>query len=318
MRIVNRTALRAVVLLVAFACLAISLPAYAREALDTSRSCSLAITYAVEGTRVEGVTTRLYHVADLAADGASFEVLPDFAGSGVSLDTTQSNQSWATGARALAGYVAASGIAPSAQVESDASGVATASPLPCGLYLVVFSDTVFNGWLYTFQPSLVTLPQGSDGGWVYEASLTVKPERSPQPTGEEVEHKVVKHWVDDGSGSTRPQSITVAIIKDGVVQSEQVLGPHNDWSYSWTAPDDGSVWSVAELDVPKGYTVGSSGNSIEFIVTNTYRKPPAPPNEKPPRTGDAISWVLPGTLALVGVVCLGASLAARARRRHDG
>lgn len=318
MRIVNRTALRIAALLVAFACLAMSLPAYAQTALDTSQSCGLAITYVVEGTYVEGVATRLYRVADLAADGDSFEVLPEFAGSGVSLDTAQSNQSWAAGARALAGYAAASGIEPSAQVESDASGVATAPLLPCGLYLVVFSDTVFNGWSYAFQPSLVTLPQRGDGGWEYEVSLTTKPERSPQPTGEEVEHRVVKHWVDDGSGSTRPQSITVAIIKDGVVQSEQILGPHNDWSYSWTAPDDGSVWSVAELDVPKGYTVGSSGNGVEFIVTNTYRKPPTPPSEKPPITGDAASWVLPGVLALGGVACLGVSLAARARGRHDG
>ena len=53
------------------------------------------------------------------------------------------------------------------------------------------------------------------------------------------------------------------------------LLPTNNWAYSWTAQDDGSIWTVTEPKIPSGYTkvgITQSSNSTAhtrlFTITN--------------------------------------------------
>ena len=65
-----------------------------------------------------------------------------------------------------------------------------------------------------------------------------------------------------------------------------VLSEENHWAYSWSAEDDGAVWSVAEPNVPQGYTVTVAMKGSSFVLTNT-RTPDQPddPGDSP-QTGD--------------------------------
>lgn len=79
---------------------------------------------------------------------------------------------------------------------------------------------------------------------------------------------VTKKWANDDP-ATRPESITVQLLWDGEVEKEAVLSAENNWKASWSVTKLGK-WSVAEVDVPDGYTseVKKAGN--RFTITNTY------------------------------------------------
>ena len=136
----------------------------------------------------------------------------------------------------------------------------------------------------------------------------------------------MKHWVDTASGTSRPTSIKVAIIHDGKTQSVQTLDSSNDWCYRWNADDDGSTWTVSEVDVPQGYTVSlsssSGGNQTAFVLTNKSGNviPHSQTSQHSgtiPKTGDYAPWVLVAVLALVGSIAIVASMLMHARNRKD-
>ena len=59
------------------------------------------------------------------------------------------------------------------------------------------------------------------------------------------------------------------------------LSSENNWSYSWTVPDDGAVWQIVERNVPEDYSVTIERKGNTFIAVNAYDG-----EEPPPETGD--------------------------------
>lgn len=71
------------------------------------------------------------------------------------------------------------------------------------------------------------------------------------PAKGEVTYKAVKAWRD--GGQDRPVSVSVEVRRDGQLQQAVTLSAENNWMYTWRAVDDGSVWTVNEVNVPVGY-----------------------------------------------------------------
>ena len=290
------------------------------ERVDATRINDLTITYALDGKATPGVEVRLYRVAAVAAQDGTTEELyvlaPDFADAGVSVDTNQTDAQWAQGANALAGYVANKGLKPAASATSDKDGHVAFSGLESGLYLVVSDFVKLGADTYQILPTLCALPSLDGGAWSYSTTLVPKFQKAPHVTS----YSVVKHWADDASGTTRPTSVKVAIIHDGQTQSVQTLDASNDWCYRWEADDDGSSWTVSEVDVPSGYTVSMSTSEGEgeasFVLTNSAG-PSNPPRRPVPTTGDDTSWSGIALVALVGVLALGGSVALRSRKSRS-
>ena len=174
---------------------------------------------------------------------------------------------------------------------------------------------IWDGMRYDPVPFLLTVPsQDAEGAWNYQTEADVKYETSVPEKGE-TEYKVVKYWVGDGSGIARPVRITVDILKDGVLFDTQTLTAENNWSYSWTAEDNGSVWQVVEREIPEHYTVKVEKNKTMFLLTNTYT---GDTPEEVPKTGDSSVPLLPVTLlSLSGMVLILTGLAVRGRREKD-
>ena len=107
------------------------------------------------------------------------------------------------------------------------------------------------------------------------------------PAKGEVTYKVVKAWRDGGRG--RPVSVSVEVRRDGQLQQSVTLSAENNWMYTWKAVDDGSVWTVNEVNVPEGYTVGIQRSGDTFSITNT--KPETPAGNHP-QTGDTTNMTL--------------------------
>ena len=215
----------------------------------------------------------------------------------------------------LAAYAAADGIEPDYSGRTDENGQVVFEGLTKGLYLIIGESVIWDGMRYDPVPFLLTVPsQDAEGTWNYQTEADVKYETSV-PEKEETEYKVVKYWAGDGSGNARPVQITVDILRDGVLYDTQTLNAENNWSYSWTAEDNGSVWQVVEREIPEHYTVKVEKNKTMFLLTNTYA---GDTPEEVPKTGDSSVPLLPVTLlSLSGMVLILAGLAVRGRREKD-
>ena len=115
---------------------------------------------------------------------------------------------------------------------------------------------------------------------------TPTPTPTKKPTTATISFSVVKKWQTASGGTlsnsqTGVSSLTVDIYRKypGATSYTKVdsieLLPSNNWTHSWTAPDDGSTWTVTEPKIPTGYTkVGitqTSNNTAHtklFTITN--------------------------------------------------
>ena len=215
----------------------------------------------------------------------------------------------------LEAYAAADGIEPDYSGRTDENGQVVFEGLTKGLYLIIGESVIQDGMRYDPVPFLLTVPsQDAEGTWNYQTEADVKYETSV-PEKEETEYKVVKYWAGDGSGNARPVQITVDILRDGVLYDTQTLNAENNWSYSWTAEDNGSVWQVVEREIPDDYTVKVERNKTAFMLTNTYT---GDLPEDVPKTGDAFSpLLLVSILSLSGMVLILIGLMIRSRREKD-
>lgn len=101
-------------------------------------------------------------------------------------------------------------------------------------------------------------------------STPPKDEPKDEPVEEEPETSdiyVTKVWEDDGVG--RPGSVTLNLLKNGVVFDTVTISESTGWAYAWTELEDGYNWTVEEANVPEGYEVSYSMNGDQLTITNS-------------------------------------------------
>ena len=303
--------------------------AFAAGPIDTDRDVTLAIEYKHEGAPVSDVTFDLYYAASVDAY-AEFTLAGDFRDYPVEVNGLTTD-AWKTLAETLAVYADRDGLKPMDSGKTNAQGILSfpsqQSSLKPGLYLVVGRKLVRNGYTYTTEPFLVSLPnldQKSDT-WTYDVIAVPKhtqTENPPTPSDETVERRVLKVWKDDIQQS-RPTEVVIQLLRDGAVYDTVTLNAANNWRHTWGElpkyNNDGSkiVWSVVEKEL-ENYTVLITQNGITFVVTNTGEhpeNPPEHPDDKLPQTG-VLWWPVP-VLAAVGLVFLIAGALSRKKNGHE-
>ena len=270
-------------LLLCMICVFMLLPVqvFAAGAIDTDRDVSLTIQYAHNKTPVSGVQFDLYRVADVD-EYAEFTLTGDFKKYPVQVNGLTA-ETWKTLAETLSAYADRDKLTPLDSGKTDAKGMLTfpnqKSSLKPGLYLVAGRQLVQNGYTYTTEPFLVSLPNLDTKSdiWTYDVTVTPKHTRTenpPTPDDRTIERKVLKVWKDDVEQS-RPKEVIVQLLKDGAVYDTVTLNAANNWRYTWEKlPEynkDGSkvVWSIVEKEL-EDYTVLITRDGITFTVTNTY------------------------------------------------
>ena len=89
----------------------------------------------------------------------------------------------------------------------------------------------------------------------------------PGPDPSTVDVTVKKEWkLDDGG--TRPDSVTVELLKDGEVDKTVTLNEANGWSYTWSDLSADYTWTVQEVNVPEGFTSTITQAGNVFVITN--------------------------------------------------
>lgn len=247
-------------------------------AVDTERQCSITVHYTKDGVAFPGLEISIYRVASASSDG-TFQLTAPFSGYPVRIHGISSQIEWDNTASTLLSYIAIDNIPAERTVTTGYNGTAVFSNLKTGLYLVKGVTGENNSGIYTFKDFFLYLPTpNSDGTHTYDV------EAIPKCVGvtPKTEYTVTKLWKDTGYTDKRPASVTVEILKDGVIQETVVLNADNNWTYTWYVPDGQGDWTVVEKYTPDGYTVTIAEKDTTFTITNTYKTPPT----DVPKTGD--------------------------------
>ncbi len=257
--------------------------AFARNAIDLERNdCSLSITYPRPN-----IAFRLYYAAEVSKYG-EFKAADDFAKYKVSFNGLDAS-GWKSLAATLDGYVKRDKLQPVETKSTDKNGQLTFSGKKVGLYLVSWDKHTAGGYTYTPQPFLISLPETDvNDNWMYNVSAEPKYDKKRTThdgpgNPDTVNRRVMKIWKDDGNKADRPKSVTVQLLRNGIVYKEVTLNAKNNWRYEWKGLNSDDTWQMVEKDVPEGYLVSVGREGITFTVTNTKEKPEEPtgPNEDP-------------------------------------
>ena len=278
--------------------------------IDPETICSLSLSYQYDGTPFGNVPVSLYKIADVSSD-FQYTLTPLFASSGLILNGIQTSSEWNVIRYTLEAHILAQSIAPTVVSKTDIDGNVHFETLKTGLYLAIVGQVVQEDLRCYFDSALVSLP-GLDvyGQWQYQVSAAAKGEAlPPEDTDQELQFKVLKLWKGDENRTDRPVSIEVEIFCNGSSYQTVVLSEENNWSFAWTAKDDGSTWMVVERNIPDGYTMQLEERGTSFILTNV-RKSDTPDTPKPPTTGDTsrvllylIMMILSGSvLMIIGII----------------
>ena len=252
----------------------------AKEPIETTKDCSMTLSYVHNQTVFPNLKVQVYHIATVSSD-FQYTLTADFASTNLTVNGVSSTNEWDAMRTTLESYVIANGLSADYEYRTDSNGSVKLENLTPGLYFIMPIQFANDGAYYYFDSALVALPGlGNDGKWQYDISVKPKPEIDI-PTGDDEEYKVVKLWRDNGHQEKRPSNIDVDIICNGKVVETVVLSAENNWSYSWTAEDNGDKWQVSERNLPEGYVMTVEEHTTSFTIINTI-----PGTTDIPQTGD--------------------------------
>ena len=270
----------------------------ASESINVNAECTLTLSYTCDGTAFEDVSVKLYKIADVSSD-FQYKLTSSFEKSALILNGVRTNGEWDVIRSTLEAHIVAENIAADAIAKTDSEGIVCFEDLKPGLYLAVVGTVTQEDITCFFDSALVALPGlNTEGVWEYQVTVASKSELIP-PIDDEIELKVLKIWKGDEGRNNRPKSIGVEIFKDGESYQKVELSQDDNWSYSWTAKDDGAKWTVIERNTPSGYTMTLEKRGNSFVLTNTYT--PKNPDEPfdAPQTGDTSNIMLYVILMIV-------------------
>ena len=245
------------VFMIAWILLVMPMAAFAEE-LDMDRVGSISVTLVdPDGEKpLAGAELSLYYVATVKLNEAnrpSFTFTDAFAGCGAALDDPALTT-------VLDVYVQENAT-PVAKQVTDGQGTANFTNLPLGLYFVKQTGTVEN---YAACTSfLVTVPNYNDEGYVYDVNATPKTDIAKLTS-----ITIQKVWNTDESTSAT-DSVTVQLLKDGVVIATAVLNDENEWRIVYTNMPESDSYSIVEVDIPQGFVAAYTQNGYIFTVTNS-------------------------------------------------
>ena len=308
-------------LLVLLLCVSLAAPALAAGDIDLTHANTLTVCYQDGAAPLSGAQFDLYLVAttdrcgELTATGAFASFPVNISG--------KNDDAWRALASTLEGCVALNQVLPTDSGTTDTLGRLTFPTTPrhltAGLYLLLGRRHMQNGCYYDAAPCMVLLPTQdlASNTWLYDVTVAPKFDVQPIPPDDTTTVRSVrKIWADDGHTDQRPASVTVQLLRDGVVYDTVILSHANNWRYDWSALDPNSVWTVVEL-TPSGYWASVTRENGEFFLTNTYSgaQPPTPtnPSDRLPQTG-LLWWPVP-LLAACGLAALAAALLLKRRTK---
>ena len=144
---------------------------------------------------------------------------------------------------------------------TDSQGTVTFTNLPLGLYFVKQTSAVAG-----YAPCtsfLVTVPNHNADGYVYDVNASPKTDIAKL-----TDITIKKVWNTDAS-TKAADSVTIQLLKDGVVVETATLSTQNNWQITYPDMPESDMYSIVEVNIPKGFTATYSQSGYVFTVTNS-------------------------------------------------
>lgn len=249
-------------------------------AADAATTYSVTVAVPVEGQAKAGIEISLYHVGETISD-EGIAWLPAYEQYQVASDADSIQETAPT----LADYISRDGIKPDSSATTSQSGQASFNSLDQGVYLLIGKSFSSGSKRYDPVPALVAVPQWSEtnGDWITDIQVELKSEVTDipsGPSGNTTSVTVEKVW--QGNGADRPTSVEVQLLKDGKPEATVTLSEQNGWEHRWTGLSCSHTWTVAERNVPNGYTVSVERDGRQFTITNEAGEEIPPEDPTPP------------------------------------
>ena len=199
---------------------------FALEAYAEGESGSISVEARYEKQALPGMEFTLYKVADMDGEGtitytAPVKSLPIAHPAKVG---ELSDAEWLSFTSTLVQYL--DKLSPAESGETDEKGdLHYSGSYPLGLYLIVGKKLTLEGKTYTASPALVKMPTRNTETGEMDYALSVKPKLTVE--GEKKIIQVTKRWDDELATQTRPQKITVQLLKNGKVEQTAELSAPN-------------------------------------------------------------------------------------------
>ena len=231
--------------------------AFAQD-LDFDRVGSISVTLVdrESKTPITGAELSLYYVATVrlnSKNNLSYTFTGTFEHCGSTLDDPELSAK-------LDVFVKEYSV-PALNFLTDAAGTVSFKDLPLGLYFIKQTNTVAG-----YAPCtsfLVTVPSQGAEGYVYDVNASPKTDIAKL-----TDITIKKVWNTDASAKAS-DSVTIQLLKDGVVLETVTLSDQNNWQATLADMPESDAYSIAEVNVPKGFTVTYSKNGYIFTATNS-------------------------------------------------
>lgn len=278
--------------------------------IDLSQTAQLHLTAQCGELSIEGLEFSLYRISSIDETG-ELSVLPRFAAYEELVNIRGKNDAqWQESAQTLENEILQNALTPDTSVFTSDGGIAVVEDLPLGLYLVLPSGVVLNGYVYSAAPFFLLLPEQSQSDNTWNYTVSAAPKISIEPVLANFE--VIKIWKDSCHSTQRPDKITVRLWCGGTEYDTVTLPINGRWQYTWKNLDTNHKWSVTEDPIDGYNTSDITQNGYTFTITNTCTKPDEPTKPNLPQTGQ-LWWPVP-VLLLSGMTLL---LIGLLRRRGD-
>ena len=269
------------IILTVWVLLAMPMTAFA-QSFDTNRLGSVSVTLMDQDgkTPIAGAELSLYHVATVSLNSKhnlSYTFTDAFKNCGCALDDPALPVM-------LDAFVKEHSVV-SEKIVTDAHGTASFTNLPLGLYFVKQTTTA-SGYA-PCTSFLVTVPNHNTNGYVYDVNASPKTD-----VARLTNITVKKVWNTDAS-TKATDSVTVQLLRDGVVVETATLSDQNNWQVTYSDMPESDAYSIVEVNIPKGFTATYSKSGYVFTVTNTSTLA---------QTGQLV-WPIP-VLAMAGLVLI--------------
>lgn len=225
---------------------------------DFNRVGSISVTLMDQDgkTPISGAELSLYHVATVSLNSKnnlSYTFTNAFEDCGCALDDPALSVK-------LDAFVKKHTVSAEKLVTDD-HGKVTFTNLPLGLYFVRQTNTVAG-----YAPCtsfLVMVPNQNDDSYVYDVNASPKTDVAKLK-----DITIKKVWNTDAS-TEAVDSVTIQLLRDGVVVETATLSAQNNWQVIYTDMPESDVYSIVEVNIPKGFTATYSQRGYVFTVTNS-------------------------------------------------
>lgn len=248
----------------------------AKEAI-VSKNGTLSLEYKYDDYKINDINVKIYRVASVSSD-FRYTLIGDFKDLPVKINGIKTVTELNNLEEVFESYIVAN------KPGETSSGIVldnkvSFNDLQTGMYFVITEKIDTKDYSLLFKSFLISVPTlNEEGTWNYDVSACPKPLMFT-PKYEDITYTIIKEWRDNNIN--RPKEIEIDIYKNGEIAESVILSRENNWQYSFTTKDDGSIWNVLEKNVLDDYTVSINKTETKFIVINTKE-------EEPPKTVDNI------------------------------